>query len=68
MKKKKAYITPEVRIILVETQGVMADFVSPGGESRVDPDNPVTPPTGGSTGEPDFGKFNSGSLWNFDEE
>lgn len=68
MKKKKAYITPEVRIILVETQGVMADFVSPGGESKVDSEHPVVPPTGGGTDQPDFGKFNSGSLWDFDEE
>lgn len=68
MKKKKAYITPEVRIILVETQGVMADFVSPGGESKVDPNHPVTLPTDGSGDESDLGKFNSGSLWDFDEE
>lgn len=68
MKKNKAYIAPEVRIILVETQGVMADFVSSGSESKVDPENPDGPTTGGSTDKPDFGKNNSGSLWDFDEE
>lgn len=46
----------------------MADFVSPGGESKVDSEHPVVPPTGGGTDQPDFGKFNSGSLWDFDEE
>lgn len=69
MKKKKTYITPEVRLVLVETQGVMADFVSSGGESNVDPENPLAPPTSPNPGGPDdLGKFNSGSLWDFDEE
>ena len=68
MKKKKAFISPEVRLILVETQGVMADFVSSGGESKVDPDHPVTPPTSTDPGtEGDLGKNNSGSLWDYDE-
>lgn len=69
MKKKRTYIAPDIRILQVETQGVMQDLSG----SRIEDNTGASPdsPTisgGGSTSDPGmFGsKENSGGLWDYE--